>query len=367
MQYETKIKKLPKSEIELQISLPANLLDEARKKALSKFCTSLEIDGFRKGHVPENVVLEKIGEATILDEAADILINEHFSKIIKQENLDIIGNPKVAITKLALGNPLEFKATITIMPEFKLPDYKKIAGEINKKEKNKIEKPEATEKEVAEVLLQIRKNKAHFDYHKTHKDEKDHFHGGIDLEKEENLPALDDELAKAAGSFKNLDELKEKIKQNLISEKEIRNEEKIRATIMEDLIKKTDIEVPEILIESEIQKSIAQMKGDIERSGMKWGEYLAHVKKTDSSAETLAKAEEDLKKDLRQSAEKKAVIQLIFNKIALEEKMEPNKEILENEVKAVMQHYPDADEVSARIYVSTILLNKEVLKLLEQQ
>jgi FKBP-type peptidyl-prolyl cis-trans isomerase (trigger factor) len=99
------------------------------------------------------------------------------------------------------------------------------------------------------------------------------------------------------------------------------------------------------------------MKDDIERMGGKFDDYLTQAKKS----------EEDIKKDLRGSSEKKAKIQLIFNKIAEVEKLEPNKEILENEVKEVMKHYPDASETNARIYVATILLNSEVLKLLEKE
>jgi len=158
-----------------------------------------------------------------------------------------------------------------------------------------------------------------------------------------------------------------KVKENVIAEKKIRNIEKKRAGIMEELLKNTKMELPEILVESETQKSLAQMKDDVERTGTKWNEYLSHVKKVDLSAEALAKAEEDLKKSFRESSEKKAKIQLIFNKIAEVEKLEPNKEILENEIKEVMEHYPDASETNARIYVATILLNSEVLKLLEKE
>jgi hypothetical protein len=49
------------------------------------------------------------------------------------------------------------------------------------------------------------------------------------------------------------------------------------------------------------------------------------------------------------------------------EKIEPDKEILENEVKEVLKHYPQANETNARVYVSTILTNSEVLKLLEKE
>lgn len=357
MNYEVKIKKLPKSEVEVEVSLPADFLVSARKKAVNLFCDSLEISGFRKGHIPENIVVEKVGEEKVLREATDIVLREHFPKIIEQEKLDIIGQPKISITKLALGNPVEFKAVFAVMPTFEIPDYRKISKEILEKEKSKEEKTETTDKEVEDVLLQIRKNKAHFDYHKNNPEDKGHEHQKLDLEKEENLPVLDDEFAKEAGNFKNLDELKEKVKQNVMEEKKIRNIEKKRALIMEGLIKNTKIDLPEILVESETEKSLAQLKNDIERARGKFDEYLTQAKKS----------ENDLKNDLKESSEKKAKIQLIFNKIAETEKLEPNKEIMENEVKEVMKHYPDASETNARIYVATILLNSEVLKLLEQQ
>jgi len=353
MNYDLKTKKLRKSEVEIEVSLPADFLVSARKKALEKMRANLEIDGFRKGNVPEAMVLEKIGDKVLLEEAADIILNEHFPKIVTQEKLDVIGRPNIQITKLALDNPFEFKVVVAVLPEFELLDYKSVAKA--QSASLKVEEPEATEKEVEEVLLQIRKNKAHFDWHKANPEDKGHDHPNLDLEKEENLPTIDDDFAKQAGNFKNVEELKEKVKQNIMEEKKFRNIEKKRALIMDELLRQTPIELPEILIESEINKSIAQMKDDVARAGGKFEDYLKHVKKS----------EEDLRKDLRDSSEKKAKIQLIFNKIAEAEKLEPNKEILENEVKKIIELYPDASPESARIYVSTLLLNQEVLKLLE--
>lgn len=353
MKYEIKINKLPKSEIELTASLPSDLLDNAREKAIKSLGENLEIDGFRKGHIPPKVIALKAGEALILDESADIVLKEHFPKIIEQEKFDIIGSPKISITKMALGNPFEFKAVFAILPEINLPDYKKISKETKEKNEKKSEKIEVTDKEVDDVLLQIRKNKAHMDWHKQNP-EADH-HNHPDLEKEENLPALDDELAKSAGSFKDLNELKEKVKENIKIEKEHRAKDKLRAEIIEAILKETKVDLPEILVDSETNKSLAQMKDDVTRMGGKWEDYLAHTKKQ----------EDDLKKELRDNSEKKALTQLIFNKIAEVEKIEPNTTVLENEVKEIMKMYPEAKEESARIYVSTILINQEVLKILE--
>lgn len=370
---------MPKSEIEIEVSLASDFLVSGRKEAVKMFRASLELDGFRKGHVPENIVLERVGEAKILEESADVLLKEHLPKIVEQirnskedEKLDIIGQPKISVTKLALGNPMEFKAIFAVIPNFDLPNYKKIATDSIKSMPDK--KEEADDKEVEDVLLQIRKNKAYFDWSQTHKKQDSALVDGQiynhpDLDKEENLPKLDDDLAKAAGNFKNLDEFREKIRQNITTEKKIKDIDKKRAKIMEELTKNTKIDLPEILVESEIQKSLAQIKNNVEKAGMKWDEYLSQNKKTDSSTDMSEKdstiSENDLRKDLRESSEKKAKIQLIFNKIAEAEKLEPNKEILENEVKEILKHYPKASEVSARIYVTTILLNSEVLKLLE--
>lgn len=322
----------------MECSLPAEELEKARPKAVKKFADSVNIDGFRKGNVPEKILLEKLGEKAVLEEAAEIALSEHYPKILEEAGLDTIGRPAVSITKLALGNPLEFKVRTAVLPEFKLPDYKKIAEEIMGKERSKPEKIGVEEKEIEEVLLQIRKNKAQID-------------------KTENLPELNDEFAKTAGNFKNVEDLRTKIKENIVTEKQARETEKRRAEIMEALMKATEMELPEILVASETEKSLAQFKDDITRMGGKWEDYLAHAKKS----------EEDLRKDLRENSEKKAKIQLIFNKIAEAEKLEPNKEILEHEVKQIIEHYKDAREENVRIYVATQLQNQEVLKLLEQQ
>jgi trigger factor len=349
--YKIKITEIPKSQIKIEVEIDADIFDGSRARALKKLSSVMDISGFRKGHIPEKIVLEKAGETLILEETADLVLNEHYPNIIIEEKLETIGRPEISITKIAFGNPFHFSATVAVLPKFDLPKYKSL----NKKVGNETLNFEATDKEIEEVLLQIRKNKAHFDWHKANPNEKNH-DSHPDFDKVENLPALDDALAVSVGNFQSLEEMKDKVKVNVIESKKMKALEKKRAELMEELLKQTKIEIPDILIESELDKSIAQMKDDVAKAGADFDEYLKHIKKT----------EEDLRKDLRASSEDKAKIQLIFNKIAEVEKLEPNKEILEKEIKNILELYPDAKEESARIYVSTMLLNQEVLKLLEQ-
>ncbi|MDZ4231750.1 MAG: trigger factor family protein, partial [Candidatus Pacearchaeota archaeon] len=87
----------------------------------------LEVEGFRKGKAPLDVVVRKVGDRTILAEAAQLAISDAFRQATKEHNLAPISDPEAVITKLAPGNPLEFKLRIPVMPEVSLSDYASIA------------------------------------------------------------------------------------------------------------------------------------------------------------------------------------------------------------------------------------------------
>lgn len=88
------------------------------------------MDGFREGKVPENVLLANIPEMQILEEMAEMALNEHYPKILEDKKIDAISRPEISIIKLARNNPLAFKIKTAVLPEIKLPDYKDIAKKI---------------------------------------------------------------------------------------------------------------------------------------------------------------------------------------------------------------------------------------------
>src|SRR3954464_2553723 len=120
------VNKLPKSEVEIEAEIIATALDEARNTAIKEMSETLEIPGFRVGHVPENIVVRHIGDMKLLERAAAIVIDAEYGNIISEHNVRAIGMPKITITKLAPGNPMSFKAITAVLPKVELEDYKTI-------------------------------------------------------------------------------------------------------------------------------------------------------------------------------------------------------------------------------------------------
>ncbi|MCK4799514.1 trigger factor family protein, partial [Candidatus Parcubacteria bacterium] len=129
---ETNIKNLPKSQKELTIEIPVEEMEKYVNKALDKMSKIVKADGFRQGKVPKDIARKKLGEPVLFEEAVHIAIETTYLETIKENKLNPIGQPKADITKSAMGNPLEYKIIITVMPEVTLSDYGKISGEIEK-------------------------------------------------------------------------------------------------------------------------------------------------------------------------------------------------------------------------------------------
>jgi FKBP-type peptidyl-prolyl cis-trans isomerase (trigger factor) len=336
------INKLKNSEIEIEAELTAELFESFRKKAVLHLSDHADIPGFRKGKVPEDIIVKTMGEMTVLEEMAELAIKDAYPKIIAEHKIDPIGRPEVSITKIAKGNPLSFKLKTAVFPEVKLPDYKSIA----KKEMAKSAVVSVEEKEIEDTIKEIQKARA--PKMETKEGEK---------ETEPELPELTDEFVKTLGKFENVADFREKLKENIKLEKEQTEREKIRIAILDAIAEKTEVEIPVILIEEEQRKMLARLQYDIEKLGLKFDEYLKNVKKT----------EDDIKKEWSKDAEKRVKIELVMAEIARSEKIQVPKEELSKELEHLLEHNIGADRERAEIYLEGIMSNQKVIEFLESQ
>jgi len=380
-----KVTKEAHSQVKIEGEIPFAELEKHRARVIKHVGKDMEIDGFRKGHVPEKVVIERVGEMTLLAEMAERAIATVYPEVIKAHKIDAIGYPQVSITKIAPNNPLGFTATVAVLPEITLPDYASIAAEINKDKAS----AEVTDKEVEAQVKDILRQKLAYERLQekakqratapsgdtaelptpetvtkethTHADGTVHegpAHEEPEAIKDAELPELTDEYVQGLGQpgqFATAADFKAKIKEHLGIEKEREVIAAHRAKITDAITDKTDMVLPQILIDSELEQMFAQMNEDLKRAHLNMDDYLGHIKKT----------KDELKKEWTPAAEKRAKLQLVLNEIAKKDSIVPNQGQLDEQVEQLMQQYKDADEARVRVYVASVMTNEAVLQKLE--
>jgi len=322
-------KDLPHSEVELVGEVPFDAIAPYREHALEDIAKEIEVPGFRKGHVPHDLVLKRVGEVAVLEEAVEHFVRDFYPELVEAHQLDVVGRPNIAITKLAPGNPVGLTFKAALYPEVTLPkNWKDIAQKVP------LEPAEdATDEEVAKTLEQLRQSR----------------------KKDEVVPELTDEFAKSIGAFESLEALKEQMKKGIGEEKVRAARDKRRGHIIDALLEKTVVEAPRVFVEAELDKIISQMQEDVVRFGVTYEDYLKQINKT----------VEQLREEFREQAAKRAKLQLTLNKIAADEKIEPEAEAVEHEMQHAISHFPDARPELVKIHIETVLRNEKVLQLFE--
>ncbi len=328
------VKHLPDSEVEITGDVPFDVLTPYREHSLIEIAESLELPGFRKGKVPPEMALKKVGEIAVLEEAVEHLMGDLYPEIVEANKLDVVSRPDIHITKLAPGNPVSLVIRTALYPEVKLPkNYKKIGEPIVLETALP-----ATDEEVEKTIEQLRQSR------KTKAED------GTEV-----VPELTDEFAKSIGAFESADALKEQIKKGITEEKQRQAKDARRGKIVDALLEKTEVEIPKVFIESELEKILNQMREDVSRFGLTLEGYLQQTNKT----------EEDVRNDFREQAKKRAKLQLALNKIAAEEKVEADQAEVATEMTHALEHFPDARPELVRIHIETVMRNEKTLQLLE--
>jgi len=292
------IKKLSDSRIEIKLSIQADVLLWYFTAALAELKKEVELPGFRKGMVPEKTIVEKMGEMHIWEDAAERALREAWPRIIEEEHLEPIGRPEISITKLAKGNPLECTMTVSVLGEIQLPEYKKIAEEIFGAPAEIV----VTDEEVQKALEFVKKEAKPEHQHET------------------------DEV-----------KLTDMIRKNLTWEKEHQVKGEKRMKTLGAIEQKTKLELPSVVVDAELEKMTAELKASVIEMGLTWDQYLLHIKKS----------EEDVRKEWRTEAEKRAKYGLIIREIAKREHLSPSEEILEKQADDILKRLTEDERKKA--------------------
>lgn len=337
-------KPLEKSRMEIIIELNNDDLLPFKNKALEELGSKLTLPGYRQGKAPLDLVANYVSPTEVYEKTAILALDNIYPQIIKENKIEVIGQPIVNITKLIPDSLVEFKIEITVLPHLELPDYKKIA---QNKKKNYPSDVKVEEKEIDEALNWLQKSKQ-----------------VIDPEtKEKIIPPLDDAFAQSLGEFKNLEELKQNIRENLKTEKQAKEKERWRLEIMEEISSQIKQDIPDLLIEAEQEKMLDELKIQLAEMQLKFEDYLSQIKKT----------EEELKTEFQPLALKRVKMALILKEIAQIENIEATDEEIENKINEILSHLPEPelkDKINLeelKIFAAGLIRNEKVFELLESQ
>lgn len=391
---QIKKEQLEPTKLKLTITADQKLLDETRQAVLQRLSQNVKVPGFRPGKAPFNLVEKQIDQAVLQSEFVEQAVNQLYARAVEQENLRPVAPPTIAITKFVPFSTLEFSAEVEAVGEIKLADYKKIKLAFTEPDVTDEDVAEVLEnlrqrgaqkssvgraaKDGDEVTIDFKGTDAKSNEPIDGAAGKDYplvlgsgnFIPGFEAElkglkkgatkefiitfpkdygvkglqnrkakfevtvKDVNaleLPKLDDSFAASVGPFKKLSELKDDIKRQLEVERRQEARRKYDNELLEKIAAKSEVSVPNSLVEEEIDRIEEEEKRNLVYRGQTWQEHL--------QAEGV-NAEEHREKQ-REGATLRVKAGLVLGEISDKENISVTPEELEIRIQLLKGQYPD--------------------------
>lgn len=419
---QVKRENVSETKVTLTIQLGIEELVHAKQHELQEQAKTMKVTGFRPGKAPLSVVEKQLDQNRLQAEVINHAINDFYGQALDEQKLRTLDQPQIEVTKFVPFTELEFVATVEVMPEIKLGDYKKI--------KKAVPKVTITAKEVADVLENLRTRSAvkedsdkpakkgddvtidfegkdakgelvagasgkgyplglgsgsfipgfeegligakkgetrelklEFpkDYHaKNLAGTKIDFTVTINNIQAVTLPALDDKFAASLGSFNKLEDLKKDIKQQLTEQKELEATNKLKDEIVEELVKNSKMTLPEILVNDQIAMLEQDFNQNLIYRGITKAEYLS---------QEGYKTEDDWRdKELKPQAERRVSVGMVLAQVAEAEDLKVEAEEVANQINLYKQQYQQSaaefDKPEMQREVASRILTEKTVDLL---
>ena len=394
---KTTVKNLSETKVQVTIIVDATELADAEKVALVKLSNSVKVPGFRAGKVPASVAAKHVDPQALQEQLMDDAISKAVAEAFMAEKIQALDRPTVDITKYVPGESLEFVAEVDVLPAVKLGDYKNLKAKAEKvkvtdaeideiiermrtglAEKQDVSRPAELGDETlidfvgkkdgvafdggtgTDYTLKLGSNQfipgfedqivGHSagqqfdvdlafpdDYHaKELAGEKVTFAVTLKKLTAIELPAVDDELAKKAGPFESIKELKDDIKREISAQKEKEAGEKLRDDLITELIEKSEVPVPEILVEDQMRSIEQDFAQNLTYRGLDLDTYL--------TTNGFPNEEEWRTKEVKPAAERRTQAGLILSELSKAEKISATDEEIDEHVAIHRKQYESNPE-----------------------
>lgn len=403
---EKNLERLERSQVRVNFQLTPEEVNECLERTARELASTVQIPGFRPGRAPSKVVEAKLGKQTLRSEALQSLLPQLLGDVLTEDNISFLGYPRYDYNaeELDWGKSFSFNVTMDVSPEVKLATYKGV--EVQKKlqpvtdemvqkviqqyleryselvpsEKTKVENgdfavidlegkigdevvPGSTAEgytielgsgyleeklESGIVGMEVGEKKViSIDYPEDHPN-KDIAGKTIDFSvtltaiQEREYPDLDDEFAQDVSGYESLDEWKAQIRQRLEEQADARAENKVLEELVTKVVEESETELPPFTLESYKESAEQRMRLTLAYQGISWDEYK----------KALADEGKDSQEVITSIAEKEMKEELVLQKIAEEENLQPSSEEIEARVKELKSSRPKEDEESLQSLAS---------------
>jgi trigger factor len=385
---------------EISVEIPADEVTRETEAIVQKYQKLARLPGFRKGHVPASIIRQRFAE-DLKSDVVEALVPRYFRKEAEKLGVVPVSQPRVTDLHIHDGEPLRFKATFEIMPEIKVEGYKDLRAERLEIEVTDAEVDEALnsvreqhatftsvegrslmEGDFAQASMDGRPKAGDAGAQPVHMDEvlieiggkntvrefSENLRGAsagdertfevnypddapdkrlagktfvysvkVQAIKQKHLPELNDDFAKELGEFSSIEQVRKQIRENMLAEKRHAAERAAKDKLVAELVKRNDFEVPDSLVERQIDVRLERGLRALAAQGMK----LEDMKKMDLPRVRVGQREQAVQ-DVKSS--------LLLERVAELEKIEVSDEEVDREVEALSKQTKQTPEaVRARL------------------
>ena len=379
-----------KNEVKFTMEFTAEEFEEAIVKVYQKEKDKFQIDGFRKGKAPRSLIEKRYGEGIFFEDAVNNLISLNYPLALDELDLEVIDYPRTELSQTKKGEGFTATVTVECYPEFEVTGYKgveieRVPAEVTDEDVDKeISNMADRNSRMVEVDRPVQDgDTVLIDYAGFVGD--DQFEGGTaeryplqigsgtfipgfeeqligaskddDVEvkvtfpeeyhsedlagkeavfkckvheiKEKEVPEIDDDFVKDVSEFDTLDELKASKREELQKAAEARAEDQMKNSAIEKVFEANDIEVPNVMIEEEINSSLQQFDQQLRAQGMDLNSYVQFM------GEDMDKFRESIRED----AFKKTKTRMLVAKIVDQEEFEVSDDELKEYIEDMAKQY----------------------------
>ncbi len=419
------VKYVSDTKVAITVSLDSKELTDAEQVALVKLGRDMKVPGFRKGKVPASVVAKHVNPDTLAQQTLERALSKAVADAFLESDLQALDRPEVEVKKFVPGSELEFVAEAEVLPKIELGDYKALkakpaAVKVTKKdvdeiidrikkgyaEKSPVDRAVKNGDEV-NIDFEGKKDGVPFDGGKGEKYDLvigsgsfiPGFEEGIvgkkkgetfdlkvtfpktyhvaDLKgadvvftttineiKEVKEPELTDELAAKAGPFKTVKELEDDIKREITQQKEREAAEKLKDALVTELVEKSKVPVPEILVQDQMKSIEQDMVQNLMYQGLTLDNYLTEKNFKDKDAW--------LASEVKEAAVNRVKAGLVLAELSKVLKVEATEEELLGRMNQLGAQYPSEEmrkqlkaPEAQRDIANRLLTEKTIEKLVE--